>query len=162
MSLAVSARIAPSRRLRAGLLLFALAQLCAALLLGIVLPERVAGAPVCVVFFLLAALCLLHGWAGATKTHQIDVSGTGGIRLTVQQEMEADPLASDEFVVTLLPATLVWPSMLLLHLADEHGARHTVPVLRDSLPPSDYRALRVAIGTLCRAREQTAKPTEIL
>jgi hypothetical protein len=162
MSLAVSARIAPSRRLRAGLLLFALAQLCAAFLLGIVLPERVAGAPFCAAFFFLAALCLLHGWAGATKTHQIDVSGTGGIRLTVQQEMEADPLASTEFVVTLLPATLVWPSMLLLHLADEHGARHIVPVLRDSLPPSDYRALRVAIGTLCRAAEQTAKPTEIL
>ena len=162
MSLAVSARIAPSRFLRAGLLLFALAQLCAAFLLGIVLPERVAGAPYCVVFFLLAALCGLHGWAGATKTHQIDVSGTGALRLTVQQEMEADPLAPNEFVVTLLPATLVWPSMLLLHLADEHGVRHIVPVLRDSLPPSDYRALRVAIGTLCRSREQMAQPTEIL
>ena len=162
MSLAVSACIAPSRRLRTGLLVFGLAQLCAALLLGIVLPDRVAGAPFCVVFFLLAALRVLHGWAGATKTHQIDVSGTGGIRLTVQQEMEADSLAPNEFVVTLLPATLVWPSMLLLHLADEQGARHIVPVLRDSLPPSDYRALRVAIGTLCRAREQTPKPTEIL
>jgi hypothetical protein len=162
MSLAVSARVAPSRRLRAGLLLFALAQLCAAFLLLILLPDRLASAACCAAFFLLAALCVLHGWAGATKTHQIDVSGTGGIRLTVQQEMEADLLAPNEFVVTLLPATLVWPSMLLLHLADEQGARHIVPVLRDSLPPSDYRALRVAIGTLCRGREQTAAPTEIL
>lgn len=162
MSLAVSARVVPSRRLRAGLLLFALAQLCAAFTVGMVLPDRVAGAPFCVAFFLLAALCVLHGWAGATKTHQIDVSGTGSIRLTVQQEMEADPLASNGFVVTLLPATLVWPSMLLLHLADGAGARHTVPVLRDSLPPDQYRALRVAIGSLCRHPERVATASEIL
>ena len=162
MSLAVSARVAPSRRLRAVLLLFALAQSCAAILVGMVLPDRVAGAPFCVAFFLLAALSLLHGWAGATKTHRIDVSGTGTIRLTVQQEMEAEPPASDGWVVTLLPASLVWPSMLLLHLADEAGTRHLVPVLRDSLPPSDYRALRVAIGTLGRHSGQAVTPSEIL
>jgi len=162
MSLAVSARVAPSRRLRAGLLLFALAQLCAALTVGLVLPERVAGAPFCAAFFLLAALFLLHGWAGATKTHQIDVSGTGSIRLTVQQEMEAGPLASNGFVVTLLPATLVWPALLLLHLADEEGATHTVPVLRDSLASPEYRALRVAVGTLCRRPQPAATANEIL
>jgi toxin CptA len=148
--------------LRAGLLLFALAQLCAAILVGMVLPDRVAGAPFCIAFFLLAALSLLHRWAGATKTHRIDVSGTGTIRLTVQQEMEAGPPASDGFVVTLLPDTLVWPQLMLLHLADAGGARHIVPVLRDSLAPSEFRALRVAIGTLGGQAGQTATTTEIL
>lgn len=162
MSLAVSARIAPSRRLRAGLLLFALAQLCAAILVGLVFPDRVSGAPFCAAFFLLAALSLLHRWAGPTKAHRIDVSETGTIRLTVQQEVEAEPPASDGSVVTLLPASLVWPSMLLLHLADEAGTRHLVPVLRDSLQPSDFRALRVAIGTLGRHSRQAATPSEIL
>lgn len=148
--------------MRAALLLFALAQLCAAFVVGMLLPERVAGAAFCAAFFLLAALCSLHGWAGATKAHQIDVSGTGTLHLTVQQEVEADPVASTGTVVTLLPATLIWPSMLLLHLADAAGNKHTVPVLRDSLAPAEYRSLRVAIGTLCRRHERTAPPTEIL
>ena len=162
MSLAVSARVAPSRCLRAALMLFALAQLCAAVLVSMVLPERVAGAPLCAAFFLLAALASLHGWAGATKTHRIDVSGTGTLHLTVQQGMGADPLASSGTVVTLLPATLIWPSLLLLHLADESGRKHTVPVLRDSLAPFEYRALRVAIGTLSKSHERAAPTTEIL
>ncbi|KQQ96892.1 protein YgfX [Massilia sp. Leaf139] len=162
MSIAVSARVAPSRRLRAALLLFALAQLCAAFFVGILLPERFAGAPVCAAFFLLAALCSLHGWAGATKTHGIDVSGTGTLHLTVQQEMEAEATASADTVVTLLPATLIWPSMLLLHLLDEAGNRRIVPVLRDSLAPAEYRALRVAIGSLSRRHERAAPTLEIL
>ena len=162
MSVAVSARIAPSRRLRAVLLLFALAQLCSAFTVGILLPERVANGAFCAAFFLLAALCSLHGWAGATKTHQIDVSGTGTLHLTVQQGMGADSVASLGTVVTLLPATLVWPSMLLLHLADEHGSKHIVAVLGDSLAPSEYRALRVAIGTLSRGHERAAPTIEIL
>lgn len=158
----MSARVAPSRRLRAGLLSFALLQLAAAFTVGILVPERVAGAAFCAAFFLLAALCSLYGWAGATKTHRIDVSGTGAIGLTVQQEVGADPLASAATVVTLLPATLIWPSMLLLHLAEEGGARHVVPVLRDSLSPSEYRALRVAIGTLSGREERAAPTIEIL
>jgi toxin CptA len=162
MSVAVSARVAPSRSLRAVLLLFALAQLCAAFAVGILLPDRVAGAEFCAAFFLLAALCSLHGWASATKTHRIDVSGTGTLHLTVQQGVGADPVASNGTVVTLLPATLIWPSMLLLHLVDAAGRKHTVPVLRDSLAASEYRSLRVAIGTLCRVHERAAPTTEIL
>ena len=162
MSIAVSARVAPSRSLRAGLFAFALLQLSASVVVGMLLPERVAGAGFCAAFFLLAALCLLHGWAGATKTHQIDVSGTGAIRLTVQQEMGADVLASSGIVVKLLPETLVWSQLLLLHLGDARGKRVVVPVLRDSLAPHAYRALRVAAGGLCRNTAPPATTNEIL
>ena len=145
MSIAVSALVAPSRSLRAILALFALAAFGAAVAIAFVLPERFIGAPFCAAFFLLAGLFSLHGCVSATKTHRIDVSGTGTVRLTVQQEVEADAVAAESMVVTLLPETLVWSHLLLLHLADVHGRKTVVPVLRDSLAPSDYRALRVAL-----------------
>lgn len=114
MSLAVSAIIAPSRRLRCLLACFC-ASLCAAsLAVGLLLPERFAfgGAVACVP--LLAALSLLPlfcprlaGWPrrprgpdralGVTDSRallhsiatvrRIDISGVGQLRLTVQQEL---------------------------------------------------------------------------
>ena len=162
MSLAVSALVAPSRSLRTLLALFALANIGAALAVAFVLPQRFAGAPFCAVFFLLAGLFSLHGCVSATKTHQIDVSGTGTIRLTVKQEVRASDLASRGIVVMLLPETLVWSQVLLLHLGDARGKRTVVPVLRDSLPPPDYRALRVVIGRLCGRVAPAATTNEIL
>ncbi|MGX4642499.1 protein YgfX [Massilia sp. SYSU DXS3249] len=150
MSIAVSALVAPSRSLRAILALSALAAFGAAGTIAFVLPERFISAPFCAAFFLLAGLFSLHGCVSATKTHRIDVSGTGTVRLTVQQEMEADAVAPESIAVTVLPETLVWSHLLLLHLADVHGRKTVVPVLRDSLAPTEYRALRVALGRHAR------------
>ncbi|MET0982913.1 MAG: protein YgfX [Telluria sp.] len=162
MSLAVSARVAPSRNLRTVLALFALVNIGAAVAVAVVLPERFGATLFCVAFFLVAGLLSLHRCISATKTHQIDVSGTGAIRLTVQQEVGADTLASSGIVVMLLPETLVWSQLLLLHLGDVHGKRTVVPVLRDSLAPPDYRALRVAIGGQCGRVTPAATMNEIL
>jgi len=114
MSLAVSAIIAPSRRLRCLLAAFCASLCAAALSVGLLLPERFAfgGAVACVP--LLATLSLarlffpsLAAWPrplsrplGARRvTHsqailhaiatvrRIDISGVGQLRLTVQQEL---------------------------------------------------------------------------
>lgn len=162
MSLAVSALVAPSRSLRTVLALFALANIGASFVVAFVLPERFGGALFCAGFFLLAGLFLLHGCVSATKTHRIDVSGTGAIRLTVQQEVGADAMASSGIVVMLLPETLVWSQLLLLHLGDAHGKRTVVPVLRDSLAPPDYQALRVALARLSGRVAPAATTNEIL
>lgn len=162
MSIAVSALIAPSRSLRAILALFALACLGAAALIGLVLPERFIGAPFCAVSFLLAGLFFLHGCVSATKTHRIDVSGTGTVRLTVKQEMEANAVTPESNLVTLLPDTLVWSHLLLLHLKDAQGRATVVPVLRDSLAPLDYRALRVALAASHRHMSPAATTNKIL
>ncbi|MFC4932612.1 protein YgfX [Massilia sp. GCM10023247] len=162
MSIAVSAHIAPSRSLRAVLALFALACIGAAAAIVLVLPGRFIGAPFCSAFFLLAGLLSLHGCVSATKTHQIDVSGTGTVRLTVKQEMEVDAVAPEANVVTVLPDTLVWSHFLLLHLGDAQGKTRVVPVLRDSLAPSDYRALRVALAGSRRHISPAATTNKIL
>jgi len=161
MSIAVSVLVAPSRLLRACLGLFALVQAGAAAAVAL-MPERIGFAPLCAGFFLLAAGCLLHGCVSATKTHRIDVSGTGAMRVAVQQEMGADPVAPDGIVVTLLPGTLVWPRLMLLRLGDGHGGTTVVPVLRDSVAAADYRALRVAVGSLCGQLAPAATTNEIL
>ncbi|QNA89522.1 hypothetical protein G4G28_15530 [Massilia sp. Dwa41.01b] len=161
MSIAVSVHVAPSRQLRACLGLFALLQFACAVAVPAML-SRIAYPGLCAAFFLLAASFLLYGCVSATKPHQIDVSGTGAMRLTVQQEMGADPVAPDGIVVTLLPGTLVWPRLMLLRLGDGHGGTRVVPVLRDSLAAGDFQALRVAVGTLCGRLGPEATTNEIL
>jgi len=161
-SIAVSALVLPSRRLRIALGLYALVHLGAAGLLAFILPGHLVFAPLLALFFLVAALLLLHGSATLTKTHRIDVSGTGALRLTVQQEVGSGPAAATGIAVSLLPGSLLGPQLMLLRLRDAGGAVHAVPVLRDSLPPTEYRRLRVALGALGGQPARSAAGIEIL
>lgn len=161
-TIATSALVTPSRRLRLGFGMLAFAHLVAAVYIAAALPERLAFAFPCALFFLLAALCLLYGCAGLTKMHRIDVSGTGAVRLTVQQKVGAGPAVDATADVTLLPGSLLWPQLMLLRLGAAGGKCWVVPVLRDSLAPDEYRALRVAFGTLARPAPRTTTHIEIL
>lgn len=161
-AIAISAFVAPSRRLRLALGGAALVHLGAAVHIAAVAPERLAFAFPCALFFLLAAAFLLHGCASLTKTHQIDVSGTGTVRLTVQQKVGAGTAVDAAAAVRLLPGSLFWPQLMLLRLGDTGGRQWVVPVLRDSLAPDEYRALRVAFGTLCGRTVTSESASEIL
>jgi len=161
-SIAVSALVAPSRQLRIALGVYALVHLGAAVLVCAVVPERFGFSSLCAFFFLAAAMFLLHGCASLDKTHQIDVSGTGALRLTVQQKVGAGPVAATSLAVSLLPGSLLWPQLMLLRLADADGATYTVPVLRDSLAPTEYRSLRVALGNSHGPGTGTTTGAEIL
>lgn len=161
-TIAISALVAPSRRLRLGFGVLAFVHLGAAAYTAAILPERLAFAFPCALFFLLAALFLLHGCASLTKMHQIDVSGTGAVRLTVQQKVGAELAVDATADVTLLPGSLLWPQLMLLRLGDAGGKCRVVPVLRDSLAPDEYRALRVALGTLAGPVSRTTTHIEIL
>ena len=161
-SIAISALVVPSRSLRLALAVYALANLGAAWICAAVLPERLAFSSVCALFFLIAALFLLHGCTRRDKTHRIDVSGTGALRLTVQQKLGTGPAAATDIAVSLLPGSLLWAQLMLLRLGDADGAVHTVPVLRDSLRPFEYRRLRVALGALDGRVARSAAGIEIL
>jgi toxin CptA len=149
MSIAVSAIVAPSRRLRALAAGFALANLGAAL--GVAGPwrERFLLAPLCVAFFLVAGLCVLHTAVHKVKTRRIDISGLGQLRLTVQQELRTNDAGGEPAAmpVTVLAGSTVWPQLMLLLLRSDAGALMVLPVLRDSLAPQQFRALAVAIRT---------------
>jgi toxin CptA len=147
MSIAVSAIVVPSRRLRALSAGFALANMAAAALVGTVLRERYLGAQLLAIFFLVAALCLSHAAARKIKTLRIDVSGLGQVRLTVQQDLGTNE-AGDETTATqvaLLAGSTIWPQLMLLLLRSERGALTVLPILRDSLAPQQFRALSVAL-----------------
>jgi toxin CptA len=127
--------------------LFGLCNLVAAFVVGVVGREHYIWAPVCAGFFLVAAVCMTHTVARATKTLRIDVSGPGQLRLTVQQDLrtseaEDGPAATR---VALLPGSTVWPQLMLLLLRSEDGVLTVLPVLRDSVAPQQFRALSVAV-----------------
>ena len=149
MSIALSVVVRPSRLLRCGLLLFGAAHgaLALALYAGVAAPlawpGAVAGAA------LLCAGLLVHAALRRRTPHQIDVSGVGELRVTVQHHSGA-PLAGPARM-RLLPGSTIWPQLLVLRLgAAPRGAVLTLPVLPDSLPPAQFRAL--AVACMCIAR----------
>jgi hypothetical protein len=156
MSIAVSAVVRPSRRLRSLVLAYGFANVAAAFAVGLWLPERFVFGPLSSLGFLAAGMVLLSSAASTTKMRKIDISGVGQVRLTVQQDMAwndvdnmplADLGVADE-PVALLPGSTVWPQLMLLRFGGAGGAVTVVPVLRDSVEPAVFRPLAVALGAI--------------
>lgn len=150
MSIAVSAVVAPSRRLRVLLGVYGMANIAAAVAVGFGMPGRFTFGAASSLCFLIAGLYLLDRCRATTKTRQIDISGVGQVRLTVQQELrsDADGAPVTGVPVTLLDGSTVWPQLMLLRLRADDGAVWRLPVLRDSLPPEQFRALAVALAAI--------------
>jgi hypothetical protein len=143
-SIALSVSIAPSRRLRALLLLAALAHAgtaCSILsgALDVAWSWLLAGGA-----GVAAALCA----AAATQPlnmRRIDISKAGGLHLTVQQGL-LDPGRA----VRLLPGSVLWGQLLVLRFGsiDAGTAPVTVLVLPDSVGREAFRALSVALRAI--------------
>ena len=146
MSIAVSAVVKPSRRLRWILAAFGAALCAAAVAVGLLLPERFAGGAIVALPPLFAALLLGHSCMflpAAATVRRIDISGVGQLRVTVQQDMSGTGAAA-----LLLPGATVWPRCMVLRLRLEHGAVRTLVLLPDSVGRGQYRALAVAVRAL--------------
>jgi toxin CptA len=141
MSIAVSAIVRPSRVHRCLLVGAGLSLFAAALAVGVFTSARFHAAFLQALLLAFAAAVLMHAGSGRAKTHRLDISGTGALVLTVQQELR-ERIAID---VALLPGSVVWPPLMLLRLESPDGGMHVLPVWRDSVEPGAWRALAVAV-----------------
>ncbi len=153
MSIALSAVILPSRRLRWALLAYASAHGLAATLLYD--NPRFAGAGwLALACALVACICL---WQVRRPpiTRRIDISGLGALTLTVQGIQGLGPL-------NLLSGSTLWPSLLLLRLGWPDGRRSVLLLLPDSVAGDSFRALAVALRHLAVRKKHFSKIKEIL
>ena len=148
MSIAISAIVRPSQRLRA-----AHALLCALMLVVGTLSPSPSGP-----LLQAAAVAGIGAGRGKVKAARIDISGGGQVRLTVYQCQDLsgpdDPAAAPGCAVRLLPGSTVWSALLLLRLAevadDAHARRrvHWLAVLPDGAPGDVRRRLAVAVRSI--------------
>ena len=147
MSIALSAVIKPSRLLRAALAAYGAT--CAGAAVALAQPARV-HAPA--LLALACAACALLAWlvaANRGNARQIDISGLGEIRLSVQQSLGAATAMSE--ALRLLPGSTVWPSLLILLLRDATGgAVAVVTILPDSVATGQFRKIAVSIRSIAR------------
>jgi hypothetical protein len=168
MSIAVSALVKPSRAFRfvlGGAGLVQLGAACAAGLDGLFAPARGVAvsfavplpAALVTAALLLAGTLLLAAAARRPMTHRIDISGTGELRVTVQQGVPL-PAWRDAQAVELLPGSAVWPLLMLLRYRAPRdggtGRTHTLHVWRDSVDADAWRALRVALAVAGRRMDE--------
>lgn len=158
-SIALAALVLPSRALRRACALLGVAALLSAV--NVQFSPASFHTPL-LVTACCALLCGLsvHACTGRAKAHQIDISGLGQIRLTVQLCIGREPAATPDTQqwpatreVRLLPASTLWPQLLLLLLCDSDGMVIPVVVLPDSVSPEAFRALACA----CRAVRHRAE-----
>lgn len=164
MSIAVSALIRPSRTARCLLAGWGLAQFGAAWAVGWAASARFAGAAWIAAALAGAGLVLGAAWLRRPKMHRIDISGTGELRVTVQQDLRvpgpvwqaADgDVAGSDAPLALLPGSVLWPGLMVLRLGRAEAPPsglpvRIVPIWRDSVDGEAWRALAVALAVIGR------------
>jgi toxin CptA len=152
MSIAVSAFVRPSRTHRLLLGACALSHCAIAAAIGMGGAGRYLGAPYLALLPALAAAVLLAAAARPPKTHRIDISGTGDLRVTVQQDVRANGAAC-----RLLPGSVVWPQLMVLRCSQAGGGVHVLVIWRDAVDAAAWRALAVALAAAGRAVQGEAE-----
>jgi toxin CptA len=95
---------------------------------------------------LLAALLAARSVCQIGTAHRIDVSGTGELRLTVQQTTGQ---TSGAMLMRLETGSTLWPRLLCLSLLGDDG-RRVLLIAPDSVTPDEFRALAVALRSIAR------------
>jgi hypothetical protein len=161
MSIAVSALVRPSRIQRFVWGSCGLALCVSALAVGLLAPGRFLLASLVALALAAAGVAVLGAAARRPKMHQIDISGTGDLRVTVQQDVGGPPGGN----AALLPGSVLWPMLMLLRYAAPGTGPGVLAVWRDSVDAATWRALAVALAVVGRrgdADEGCADSTNLL
>jgi len=156
MSIAVSVSLGPTRIGRLLLAGCSLGLGGAACAVGVAAPARFPGAPWLALALACSAGVLMHSALRRAKMHRIDISGTGELRVTVQQGMgatsalDAAALPAGAPVASLLSGSVLWPALAMLRYAVPDTPARVLPVWRDSVDPAAWRALTVALAVIGR------------
>jgi len=164
MSIAVSALVRPSRIQRLVWGGCGLAHCASALAVGLLAPEQFLLAPLLALVLAGAGACVLGAAARRPKAHRIDISGTGDLRVTVQQNVRVpgpvrqaqsgNVAGSEAAPLVLQPGSVLWPGLMVLRLGASSAALPAapfwLPVWRDSLEGDAWRALAVALAVIGR------------
>jgi toxin CptA len=156
MSIAVSALVRPSRIQRLAWGGCGLALCASAVAVGLLAPDRFLCPPVAALALAGAGAAVLAAAAARAKTHQIDISGTGDLRVTVQQGVggrdgvQRSGGAGRDARTVLLPGSVVWPMLMLVRHGVPGAAPQVVAVWRDSVDADAWRALAVALAVVGR------------
>jgi toxin CptA len=147
MSIAVSAVLKPSRLLQ--LMVCAIGLFAVSLFTLIWMNwignfsffSRIVIAGACIV---ATATCLFYT-SGNKKTHRIDISNVGQIRLTVYQARHAqDERNLNGDIVHMMDASTLWPQFILLRLQSENGCMQLLRIFPDCVSQESFRALLIA------------------
>lgn len=119
----------------------------------------------------IASACAIAGLGGfychlaSRKTHHIDISGIGQIRLVEDSALAARSFdndspsgESDGEIVSLMDDSTLWPCLLILRLKAENQGVKVVFVLPDSVEKSAFKALSVA----CRWISMRSDPVQVV
>lgn len=145
MSIAVTAVVRPSVRLRCLLAGYAASAIGAGLALACAGPARFSQAWPGAAASALAGLLFLFSLLKNSTPRRIDISGVGQIRLTVYHSGGL-PMAP-AVVVHLMAASTLWPGWLMLLLRGADGRTAALAVWPDSVAGAAFRPLALA----CRA-----------
>lgn len=157
MSIAVSVRILPSR----GLLLASCGMLFIAMVTAaysiFMLPLHIIlqFALLFVLSTLMVARFILL--IKRRSAYSLDIAASGRMIL---RKFPGNGKDTPVMVVRLCRETTLWPYVMMLHLRPEQGAVQIVPVLRDSVDASAWRALSVALRWLA-IHERNQKNTSL-
>jgi toxin CptA len=161
MSIAVSALVRPSRIQRFVWGACGLALCASAVAVGLLAPEHFLCPPAVALALAVAGVAVLAAATVRVKVHRIDISGTGDLRVTVQQGVGGrdgvgrsggDPSGSGapDGRAVLLPGSVVWPMLMLLRHTVPGAGPRVVAVWRDSVDADAWRALAVALAVVGR------------